>query len=191
MLKTCSQALKNVSNLLLNSYRSWCDISGSILQDIARSLQLSTRAQGFLNWSSWSIHKDEQLTHRIDMPQWHLYPNTGHEITILWLDNVQTILLFTFILSGHRKFCLDIFILKYLFPSCLIINIMSVYILHVRRETCFLLFIFSQGNEFIVYVLCLSRKRYENERFAIFYLETKGYLKVVAFKQYLKNLLFI
>ena len=25
----------------------------------------------------------------------------------------------------------------------------------------------------------------------VFYLETKGYLKVVAFKQYLKNLLFI
>ena len=61
-----------------------------------------------------------------------LYP--GHEITILtWLDNVHTILLFTFILSGHRKFCLDIFYFEIFIPK------LSYYkynvCLHFRKNT--------------------------------------------------------
>ena len=66
------------------------------------------------------------------------------------------------------SFCLDIvnfvwtfFILKYLFPSCLIINIMSVYILE-RTLTCqawnlFLLFIFLRETNYRLRVLLVTK----------------------------------
>ena len=80
------------------------------------------------------------------------FNTAGREIAILtWLDNVQTILLFTFILSGHRKFCLDIFYFE------IFISQLSYYkynvCLHFRKNAHLsglkLVFIvyFSQGNE--------------------------------------------